>query len=261
MQKASTQLHDLLQFFWLALLFGSTPIALLLVYKFEFPREQAAILNSYAFSIAFWGLYLTPLISPVSTGSFKERLRLSHRNWILYLTCFTEAIQIVHSLSCSFLYAARDQPQEWAFYAYSLSDKRWRDYSPDGGRSYGLPFEVNLINLNDGLLGFVVLCCWLYWNRESTPRTSAVLALAVVFRDATLWRETVEYLLQHHFQGYPYSTAHPALRPHAIFLLWSINGLWLICPIFTLIWAYHLMLPEEVGKSKTGMGGEAKKIL
>lgn len=269
MAETSTA-HDPLNWIWLSLLFLSTPIAGVAVYCFDFDRDLAAICNSYAFSASFWGLYLSPLISPLILGapSFKERLLLSQKNWILYLTCFTEIfIQLGHSLSCRFLYGARGQPPEWAFFAYSLSDKRWRDYSPDEGHTFGLPIEVDVINWNDGLLGAAVLLIWLWAYRRPSPQSTGVLALAVVFRDATLWRETMEYMLQHHVGNYPHTTTDIALRPHAIGLLWAINGLWLIAPLISLLWAFQLLVLPSMSmlqlrsSSVTGISSEDKKGL
>jgi len=193
-QFSSSQVRDPFHYLWLFLLLASTPVAVILAFVFDYPREWCAICNSYAFSFAFLGLYLAPMMSPLVTGnpSWNQRLALSMDNWILYLTCFTEVIQIAHSLTPQALYAHLDKPQEWAFYSYSLSDKRWRDYTPDRGNTFTLPFEVNLINWNDGILGMICLALWVWARAKPSRQTRGCLAVGVVFRDATLWRETVE---------------------------------------------------------------------
>jgi hypothetical protein len=130
------------------------------------------------------------------------------------------------------MYKNLDQPLEWAFYSYSLSDSRWRDYTQDHGHIFTLPFEVNFINWNDGLLGMMCITLWAWSKAKPSRKSHCSLALAVLFRDATLWRETVGYLLHHHRGGYVYNTtSDPLLRPHAIYLLWGINGLWLVAPL------------------------------
>ena len=247
MSQLSAQVRDPLHSLWLTLLLASTPLAVILAFTYDYPKEWCAVGNSYAFSTAFLGLYLSPLLSPFVTGNptWKNRLALSTENWILYLTCFTELIQIVHSLSPQTLHTYLDQPHEWAFYSYSLSDSRWRDYTPDRGQTFTLPFEVNLINWNDGLLGIICITLWAWSRAKPSHESHYSLVLAVLFRDATLWRETVEYLWQHHRGGYAYTTSDPLLRPHAIYLLWGINGLWLIAPLLSCVWAWHEIMSDR----------------
>ena len=101
---------------------------------------------------------------------------------------------------------------EWPFYSYGLSDARWNGY----GRGEGIAPEVWLINWNDGCLGVLVAMAAVYHNTHGGGRAGRcggstgaradssggdgassnasliVLVLIVLFRDATLWRETVE---------------------------------------------------------------------
>jgi len=269
---------------WLTLLMLSTPIAIMLKTFQLLDKEWAAIANSYAFSVSFWFLYFLPFIRE---DSFKKGLEGATTNWILYLTCGTEIfIQIPHTLFASYLYLIKDSDLEWAFYAYSLSDSRWRDYRSTNGNlgvlEFGLPVEVDLINWNDGLLGLAVLVSYYFYTilDKTKPKTktktktkintkiqddenaanvqtkavasrsrsrmiTCIFVLITVFRDATLWRETVEYLYMHHRSNYEFTTGDPRWRHHAIYLLWLINGIWLIAPIFTVRWAYDL-LNEDV---------------
>ena len=85
-----------------------------------------------------------------------------------------------------------------------------RPVSPGGGATaarYGLPPLVQLINYNDFCLGLLVFLALLrelrmkalsesanHHHQQQQIGTSLSLVLLVVFRDATLWRETVEYL-------------------------------------------------------------------
>lgn len=87
---------------------------------------------------------------------------------------------------------------EWPFYSYGLSDNRWDEYNSGNG----IAPEVWLINWNDGGLGLLVALAAVYhhYNAGST-RSLVLLVLLVLFRDATLWRETVEYMWDHHRHG------------------------------------------------------------
>jgi hypothetical protein len=268
--------------FWVFIYAISTPLALIAVEFFQYDKGWTAILNGYVFSTAFIFLFFGPFL----TQTKGNRLNLAMANWILYLTVFTEVfIQIPHSLCAKQLHNAMNTPVEWAFYAYGLSDSRWRSYTGNSHQSssseYGLPFEVDLINFNDGLLGFIVLIMWYWWKHQvnlasvasanvaaSTIQTNTdhidqrrtyllgaeyatsmkankiglLLGIIVLFRDATLFRETVEYLWTHHRSGYQWTTTDPILRPHAIYLLWAINGLWLLVPLVTPLWVYRLAM-------------------
>ena len=88
------------------------------------------------------------------------------------------------------------------FYSYGLSDARWNSYS-DGA---GIAPEVWLINVNDGGLGLLVVMAAVYHSKYGGTKdvgtgdaagagSLIVLVLVVLFRDATLWRETVEYMV------------------------------------------------------------------
>jgi hypothetical protein len=252
--------RDPLQPLYLAIFLAATPLACVAVYGFGADRAAAALCNGCAFSAAFWLLFLSPLVNPfvvvtprAAGSAFRARLRLATENWILWLTCFTQiAIQIPHNLFPAFLHRHRGGVVEWAFFAYGLSDRRWSEYTPDGGKTFALADEVQLINWNDGLLGIVVLLAFLHWRSSNTTKkkgnntgyskgASVALALAVVFRDATLWRETVEYLGQHYYSSHAFTTDDPAHRTVAIYLVYAINGLWIIAPMLSPLWAWHLI--------------------
>ena len=91
---------------------------------------------------------------------------------------------------------------EWPFYAYSLSDGRWSEYTAAQGGGFGLDPAVDLINWNDAGLGLVVLVALAaelaqgaaVHEGSAGPAVgrSVATVLLVLFRDATLWRETVE---------------------------------------------------------------------
>ena len=70
-------------------------------------------------------------------------------------------------------------------------------------------------------------------------RATIVLVLVTVFRDATLFRETVEYMWDHHRLDYKHSTFDPELRIHAIVTLWMVNGVWLIAPLLSSMWGFQ----------------------
>jgi len=228
---------DPLQWVFVSLFMMCTPVAMVCVFILGWDAETAAICNSYALSAAFLGLYLSPLLSPLVTGSFKERLNLATWNWVVWLTCLTQVgIQIAHSLLVHAWYANKGQPLEWPFYAYGLSDSRWSNYTQDNGNTFSLAPEVDLINFNDGGLGLIVLVTFLRANKSVGHKI--VFILCTLFRDATIWRETVEYLLVHHHSNYSYSTSNEHLRAHSIICLYGINGLWLVAPVLTVVWSY-----------------------
>ena len=128
-----------------------------------------------------------------------------------------------------------------------FQDSRWNNYH-DGK---GLAPEVRLINWNDGGLGIAVGLAYLYYCRSSRGRAQILpLVLITLFRDATLWRETVEYMWDHHRKNYPYTIQDQEFRDIAILCLWTVNGIWLIAPIVTLIWAHQQLSFDEKIKSK-----------
>ena len=197
-------------------------------------------------------LYVYPFITP-SSRSFAQRLDEATINWILWLTCFTEVVfQIPHNVLVSFLNTNQGSAVEWPFASYGLSDDRWNNYN----NGNGLTPAVELINWNDGILGVLVLAAWVYQAWAPAPRrpnARILLAIITVFRDATLWRETVEYMWDHHRLGYPHTTTDPAYRPHAIMCLWIVNGAWLVAPILTCVWAYNIVVSGGLA------AGEGKK--
>jgi hypothetical protein len=65
---------------------------------------------------------------------------------------------------------------------------------------------VWLINVNDFALGILVLITLYYMKFEPSDRATAGLVVSLLFRDATLWRETVEYMMDHHRLNYPCAT-------------------------------------------------------
>ncbi len=248
---------DPLQRASLALFLASTPCTMAAVFLFDGDRARWACYNGIAFSTAFIMLFLGPLLSPCVVerrkdgdgARFSARLLLAMDNWILWLTCFTQiGIQIPHSLFAKFFWDNRGGVVEWPFYAYGLSDRRWSEYTHDGGKTFGLDGYVELINWNDGLLGVCVFAAYLYRKRQLqigdalSMRTSTVaLVLAVVFRDATLWRETVEYLGQHFLSGHAFSTIDPEVRGLAIANIYLINGLWILAPMLSPVWAWFMI--------------------
>ena len=79
-----------------------------------------------------------------------------------------------------------------------FADNRWNKYN--GGN--GLEPEVWLINVNDGLLGVVVAAALLHHFRSTGPlerwsHASKAVVLLTLLRDATLLRETIEYVDSH----------------------------------------------------------------
>ena len=240
--------HSNVEVGFLLIFLTSTPVAVMAVYFFGGTREWWALANSYAFSTAYCLLYLWPLLGPRKGASARQRLDAAMRNWIVWLTCFTQLIfQVPHNVLTSSLRSLRGSMFEWPFYSYALSDSRWTAYEtewPDG--RVGLPPEVWLINVNDATLGLLVLCAYVaaHTARLNSPlhtarRRHLLLIVIVTIRDATLFRETVEYMwLQHHLAGYPFTTQDPRYRPHAIACLWLVNVLWLIAPVLTARWAW-----------------------
>ena len=230
-----------LERFFLALFLLSTPVACIAVFVHGGDRQWWALANSYGFSAGMIGLYLAPLCLRTSS-SFRARLEAATMHWLVWLSCFTElAFQIPHNLFVRQLHERRGTLVEWPFYAYGLSDARWSRYQ--GGR--GLAPEVWLINWNDAGLGALVAALLLYARQRRTARARAALVVAALFRDATLWRETVEYMLDHAREGYPHSTTVRPLRPHAVACLWLVNIVWLVAPLSTALWAYHELVERS----------------
>merc|ERR1712083_356899 len=93
------------------------------------------------------------------------------------------------------------------------------------------------------------LALFVSWISQ-TRKSEACLILLAVFRDATLRRETVEYMWDHHRCGYCHSMTNESLRPHAIAVLWSVNIMWLVAPPLTLVWAYQQLSDGDRRKDK-----------
>lgn len=179
--------------------------------------------------------------APVVAADRWWQAAVSHAtwNWVVWLSCMTEVVfQLPHNWFTDYLEYYKGTFIDWPFVAYGIADSRWCYYTP-------LAPAVWLINYNDGALGVLCILALLFanpWPRIGGRSTSTlVLVLTVVFRDATLWRETVEYMWDHHRHGYPYTTTDPVYRPHAIAIVWLVNIIWLIAPLTTPIWAYHMI--------------------
>ena len=229
--KVGTVIHNMLLFFF----FISTPVVQYLVFILENDKDYYAIINGYAFSIPMVFLYIYPFL--LFNKTFYERVKIATMNWIIWLSVFTEIVfQIPHNLFVKQLNDMKGSVIEWPFYSYGLSDSRWNNYH-DGS---GLAPEVWLINYNDAGLGVLVLLALIYYkthkNTPSEERSKVLFVLIVIFRDATLWRETVEYMFDHHTRGYPYTTYNYEYRTHAIVILWFVNGVWLLAPIISVLW-------------------------
>ena len=231
-------------------LFGflaSTPVAAVAVFVLGGDRMWWATWNSATFSVSYCLLYVFPLLWPTTAGlgstagSFASRLALAQRHWIVWLSCFTELVfQLAHNLCVRQLDDAKGTVLEWPFFAYGLSDSRWSTYRRGDTGEYALAPAVQLINYNDFGLGLLVALALLRELRARKPLGSTLtLVLLVVFRDATLWRETVEYMWDHHRLGYSHTTSDPLHRSTAIFCLWSVNVMWLVAPLLSLPWALH----------------------
>ena len=226
----------LLRIFLLSLFLLSTPICAFFVFYLEDDRTLFyGTINSYAFSIAMILLYFRPFFDYEKT--FAERLKEATYDWILWLSVFTEiAFQIPHNLLTPTLSQLKGTVFMWPFDTYGkLADSRWSDFDSS------LEPEVWLINVNDASLGVLVLI--LFWmvshtsNDKKRKNLHVWFVLCVVFRDATLFRETVEYLWNHHRLNYPYTCHDPEYRSHGIIILWLVNVLWLIAPLLTIYWA------------------------
>lgn len=249
---------DKLKILFLAVFFLSSPMAVYCVYALGYDRLQCAIINSYGFSTAMICLYIYPFFD--ASLSWTERVNKATINWIVWLSVFTEIVfQIPHNLFVKQLQEQKGTALEWPFYTYGLSDSRWADYH--GGS--GLAPEVWLINVNDGSLGILVALVYVIFRRyesdEGKSKAKILLCLVVLFRDATLWRETVEYFWDHHRKGYPYTTHDPDYRSHATACLWLVNIVWLVAPFVTVLWVYNTINEVIAEKSlRVGQGEERK---
>jgi hypothetical protein len=77
---------------------------------------------------------------------------------------------------------------------------------------------------------------------------SPIVTTIALFRDATMWRETVEYLYQHHSLGYPYTT-QGEYRAHAIANLYLVNIIWIIGPMLN-VWVAAENIKRAIAKAK-----------
>lgn len=230
----------------LVFFFCSTPLSLAALHlELAADKILCALANGYGFSIGYVILYLGALLLPTRNsvsqgrqGSWRDRLHVAHLWWIYVLTIFTQIVfQIPHNLLSAWLQKNQGSILEWPFFSYGLCDARWSDYH--GADRVGLVPAVWLINLNDAGLGVVCLLALLFADQTST-------VLLLLFRDATLFRETVEYLWEHHRLGYPYTIQEPVwARPHAIAILWIINFLWLVAPLLGVVWAHDQLRLRE----------------
>lgn len=241
---------DVFEILCLALYLLSTPVAAAAVFLFGQDKEICAVANMYGFSIGYCLLYVYPLLMPCFTTEkgFKARLHKCTMNWIIWLSVFTEVcFQIPHNMFVEALHELRGTVLEWPFFAYGFSDGRWNNYH--GGE--GLADEVWLINVNDGGLGVLLAIVLAYQVvTKGLKKPSLLLILLTVFRDATLFRETVEYMWDHHRKNYPHTTSDVVLRPHAIACLWLVNVMWLIAPILTVVWAWQQLKGDNQRQAK-----------
>jgi hypothetical protein len=236
----------------LLVFFGSTPMSLAVLHlQSGADKIVCALANGYGFSMGYVMLYLGALLLSTRNsstqgrrGSWRDRLHVAHLWWVYLLTIFTQIVfQMPHNLLPTWLHEHKGCVIEWPFFSYGLSDQRWSDYH--AGASVGLDPAAWLINVNDAGLGVLCLLAILF-----ADRTSAVLLL--LFRDATLFRETVEYMWDHHRLGYPHTIQEPAwARPHAIAILWIVNFLWLVAPLLGVVWAHdQLQLRDPKQRKK-----------
>jgi hypothetical protein len=85
--------YDIGELLCLAAFLFSTPAAIVAVYIYGYPREQAALLNCWTFSGGYLLLWLQPLLSPVSPAAGKGlavRVQRAKSHCILWMTVFTQ---------------------------------------------------------------------------------------------------------------------------------------------------------------------------
>jgi len=239
--------------FFLCQLLFSTPLVALFVFQLQVAKELEwwMTLNSYCFSTAMVMLWVYPFVWP-GCGSFYERALMATRHWHWYLGgLVVVAFQSLHNWGAPLLHAHRGRPLNWSFEAYALSDSRWIDYND--GR--GLDDYVFAINCNDvGLASLTLLFTVIARIRlGSWTAFSPLVTAMALFRDATMWRETVEYLWSQHVEGYPYSTNGP-YRMHGIANLWLVNIIWIVGPMLN-VW----VSAEQIKRELRGGGAAATK--
>ena len=151
----------------------------------------------------------------------------------------------------------------------NYSDSRWNEYNNGKGLSY----YVHSFNIVDGAGGILLLIISLYlWYAKKSLNTqqqknaigngNIVYILVLLFRDACLWRETVEYMMDQHLNDYPFTISQPTyLRKHAIFALWSVNFMWLTVPLFTVVWTFQQIthFVQQAGTANSGKNGKKRR--
>mmetsp|Transcript_2993 Transcript_2993/g.7119 ORF Transcript_2993/g.7119 Transcript_2993/m.7119 type:complete len:299 (+) Transcript_2993:70-966(+) len=246
----------------IALFTLSTPVFFGFV-EAGYNHHVMAVLNSYAFSFGMIGLYVWPFCS----RKWGDALHRATTNWI-ELSAFTEVVfQIPHILVPQWLDSKKGSIIQWPWVAYSVCDNRWKMFKP-------VPAVVDAININDAVCGVLVLLAMYRSLRDKCDRSKATFVTLVLFRDATLFRETVEYMWDHYTSDYKHTlqstenlldslksgddhiaggltgTHHVILglpiHQHARVCLWLVNILWLIAPILTLEWAIRQHFVDDV---------------
>lgn len=233
---------------FLAQLALSTPAVVLAVHVTEWATDVPlwATVNAYLFSTALCLLWLYPLVLP-GYGSLFERANMATQHWHWFLSgAVVVLFQSLHNWGAPLLHAHKGKPLAWSFEAYALSDKRWTEFN-DGA---GLHDYVFAINCNDVGLSLLALLA-LYLERRrlgSWTAFSPIVTTIALFRDATMWRETVEYLYEHHRLGYPHTIDGP-LRPHAIANLYLVNIIWIAGPMLN-VWVAAENINRAIRKAK-----------
>jgi len=226
----------------------STPLVSLIVHGLEWSRDLTfwQTVNAYAFSTALCALWVYPLVWP-GYGSFFRRANMATQHWHWFLSGVVVVLfQALHNWGAPLLHAHKGRPLAWSFEAYALSDSRWTEFN-DGA---GLDDYVFAINCNDVGLSFIALVA-LYVERRrlgSWTAFSPIVTTIALFRDATMWRETVEYLYQHHSLGYPYTT-QGEYRAHAIANLYLVNIIWIVGPMLN-VWVAAENIKRAIAKAK-----------
>jgi hypothetical protein len=239
---------------FLAQLALSTPVVVVLLHITHTVSDVDlwATINAYAFSTAMVLLWVYPFVWP-GCGSFYERALMATQHWHWYLAgIVVVAFQSLHNWGAPLLHAHKGQPLAWSFEAYAMSDRRWTEFND--GR--GLDDYVFAINCNDVGLSAIALLATLIERIRlgSFSAFSPIVTVLALFRDATMWRETMEYLYEHHRLGYPHTISGP-YRPHAIANLYLVNVIWITGPMLN-IWVASQQIKRELAKKA---GGSSKK--
>lgn len=127
------------------------------------------------------------------------------------------------------------------------SDSRWNEYNDGNGLSYYVHF-FNVVDGGGGIILLLISAYLLYvktfvnkkYQKNGLINGNVLYILVLLFRDACLWRETIDYMFDQHLNEYPFTLSEPKyLRNHAIIALWSVNLMWLVVPPFTVVWAFQ----------------------